>query len=287
MNLGIHFDHYRCKQVIKRHSASFYRAFSQIEDLKRRQGVFAVYAFCRHVDDLIDEKEDLPQLLAYKSELDQFVNNQPVRGFRWRALADTRKYFYHNPEDFKPFYEMIEGQEFDAHPVKITSLSQLIHYCDLVASSVGKMLLPILAPNAKVDLTPFALALGRAFQLTNILRDVGEDERRGRIYLPKDLMTNYGYTQKDLHEGVINQSFMKLWEHLAHLAEDYYQEAMPYLASFPKDVHKPLMGALLIYREILNVIRQANYSVMHTKHFVKDSVKIKLLASLKGTNRHE
>jgi phytoene/squalene synthetase len=282
MSLLLTLDYFRCQQIIKFHSASFYQAFSRLKDLQRRRGVYAVYAYCRYVDDLIDEKENLPKLLAYKSELDSFIKGHKVKGFRWRTLADTRQYYYKSEKDFVPFYEMIEGQEFDAFPVKIQTKNQLIQYCDLVASSVGKMLIPILAPNEKKDLIPFANALGRAFQITNILRDVGEDYRRNRIYLPEEVMQKFGYTIEDLANYRITPAFKLVWEHLANIAETYYQEAEPWIEHFPLDAQFPLRAGLVIYREILTVIRKANYSVMHTKHFVKDSDKIKLLSTLKG-----
>jgi phytoene/squalene synthetase len=281
MTLTVAWSYHRCKHVIKKHSASFFTAFSKIRDPKRRHGIYAVYAYCRYVDDLIDEHQDLPKLLAYKSELDDFVKGYQPRGFRWRALADTRRHFYHQESDFRPFYEMIEGQEFDAKDVRIQTVPQLLQYCDLVASSVGKMLLPILAPHAKIDLTPFANALGRAFQLTNILRDIGEDFRLDRVYLPASLMNEFGYDMDTLRNQTITPEFIALWEHLAKIAESYYQEAKTYLKYFPKDTRLPLLASLMIYRQILTVIRQNHYQVMTTKHYVSLRDKMALLETTK------
>ena len=282
MRLQLALDYYRCEKIIQKHSASFYQAFSQVKDRQRRQGIFAIYAFCRYVDDLIDEKNDLQGLHQYKSELDDLVKGNKVRGFRWRALADTTKTFYQDEQAFSPLYEMIEGQEFDAHPVRIETVKQLIQYCDLVASSVGKMLLPILAPKATIHLTPFALALGRAFQLTNILRDIGEDYRRDRVYLPKSLMEQYGYRFEDLQKQIINPAFINLWEDLAKQAEAFYKEAETYLPSFPNDTKLPLYAALVIYRQLLTVIREAKYTVMITKHFVSDKEKLILFKQIRS-----
>jgi phytoene synthase len=281
MNLLLGFDYFLTEQIIKKNSASFYAAFSTIQDKHRRQGIFSIYAFCRHVDDLIDEKKDINQLHDYKSQLDDFVKGQPVQGFRWRTLKDTAKRFYPLDYDFQPYYEMIEGQEFDSHPVRIETLDQLLHYCDLVAGSVGKMLLPLLAPKATIDLTPFAIALGRGFQLTNILRDIGEDYRRDRVYLPKSLMNNHGYSLSDLNESMINPSLIAIWEELASLAERYYQQALAMLIDFPEDSRWPIKGALLVYRAILNVVRKNQYTVMKTKHFVPYEEKIAILKHIK------
>ena len=281
MSLRLDLDYFLTEQIIKKNSASFYAAFSKISDKHRRRGVFSVYAYCRYVDDLIDEKNDLDQLLAYKSKLDDFVKGYPVGGFRWRTLKDTATRFYPVDYDYRAYYEMIEGQEFDAHPVRMETIDQLLQYCDLVASSVGKMLLPILAPKATVDLKPFAIALGRAFQLTNILRDIGEDYRRDRVYLPKSLMNAHHYSLSDLKQSLVNESFIAMWEELASLAERYYQQALPMLVHFPEDTRWPLKGALLVYRAILEVIRHQQYTVMKKKHFVPDDQKMAILKQLK------
>ena len=281
MSLRLDLDYFLTEQIIKKNSASFYAAFSKISDKHRRRGVFSVYAYCRYVDDLIDEKNDLDQLLAYKSKLDDFVKGYPVGGFRWRTLKDTATRFYAVDYDYQAYYEMIEGQEFDAHPVRMETIDQLLQYCDLVASSVGKMLLPILAPKATMDLKPFAIALGRAFQLTNILRDIGEDYRRDRVYLPKSLMNAHHYSLSDLKQSLVNESFIAMWEELASLAERYYQQALPMLVHFPEDTRWPLKGALLVYRAILEVIRHQQYTVMKKKHFVPDDQKMAILKQLK------
>lgn len=281
MSFRLDLDYFFTEQIIKKNSASFYAAFSKISDKHRRRGVFSVYAYCRYVDDLIDENNDLDQLLAYKSKLDDFVKGYPVGGFRWRTLKDTATRFYPVDYDYQPYYEMIEGQEFDAHPVRMETIDQLLQYCDLVAGSVGKMLLPILAPKATVDLKPFAIALGRAFQLTNILRDIGEDYRRDRVYLPKSLMNAHHYSLSDLQQSLINNSFIAMWEELATLAERYYQQALPMLIHFPEDSRWPLKGALLVYRAILEVIRHQQYTVMKKKHFVPDDQKMAILRQLK------
>lgn len=281
MSLRLDIDYFLTEQIIKKNSASFYAAFSKISDKHRRRGVFSVYAYCRYVDDLIDEKNDLDQLLAYKSKLDDFVKGYPVGGFRWRTLKDTATRFYPVDYDYQAYYEMIEGQEFDAHPVRMETIDHLLQYCDLVAGSVGKMLLPILAPKATVDLKPFAIALGRAFQLTNILRDVGEDYRLDRVYLPKSLMNAHHYSFSDLKQSLVNESFIAMWEELASLAERYYQQALPMLVHFPEDTRWPLKGALLVYRAILEVIRHQQYTVMKKKHFVPDDQKMSILKQLK------
>jgi phytoene/squalene synthetase len=278
-NLLLQFDYLRCEGVIKKHSKSFYRAFSQIKDPHRRRGIFSVYTYCRYVDDLIDVHHDFTGLMHYKNQLDLFTKGITSSSYRWKTLRDTINRFYPIDYDFKPFYQMIEGQEYDSNPIRISTVNQLLIYCDLVASSVGLMLLPILAPN-KPELSPFATALGRAFQLTNILRDIGEDYRNNRIYLPSELMIQFDYSEDDLKAQRINDSFILMFEHLATIAEGYYQEAIQLLSLFDDEVRFPLTASLFIYREILPTIRHHQYQVMNQKQFVTDSEKNRIIKKI-------
>jgi phytoene synthase len=273
------FDYLRCERIIRHHSKSFFRAFSTLTDSARRRGVYAVYAFCRYVDDLIDVAGDIKALMLYKNALDAFVKGNIPNHFRWRALADTAKRFYPADFNYQPYYMMFEGQEFDAMPVRMTTLDQLLYYCDLVAGSVGLMLLPILAPQATINLSQFAITLGRAFQLTNILRDIKEDFLRDRIYIPSSLMAQFHYTRDDLANNLNQAQFQAMWKHLASIAENYYQEALTYVAMFPLDTQKPLYASIVIYRHILTVIARNNYDVFTRKHFVTDEEKLSLLKS--------
>jgi phytoene synthase len=272
--------HAQCERITKFHSKSFYKAFSLLKDPHQRKGVFAVYAFCRHVDDVIDDHHDMKALMETKNHLDDFRQGKTTSHFRWRALRDTATRFYSEDYDYRPFYQMIEGQEFDAGAVRIFSVEQLLIYSDLVASSVGHMLLPILAPNQPKTI-PFANSLGRAFQITNILRDVGEDYRNKRIYLPSSLMEQFGYSEHDLSKHVINSSFKKLIDHLSSLAESYYQEAFALLPLFQEDVRFSLEASLRIYREILSVIKESGYQVFTKKQFVSDKDKLRIVADMK------
>jgi phytoene synthase len=174
---------------------------------------------------------------------------------------------------------MIEGQEFDANPIRMTTIDQLLIYCDLVASSVGHMLLPILAPKQK-ETAPFATALGRAFQLTNILRDVGEDYQNNRIYIPSTLLEKHGYTDTLLAKQTINTSLIAIIEELAALAESYYQQAYTLLSLFVDDVRFSLEASLRIYREILKVIRSSGYDVLRKKQFVNDKAKQAIIEAM-------
>lgn len=269
----------QCERITRKNSASFYKAFSQLKDKNQRKAVYAVYAFCRHVDDVIDEQHNLKALMKTKNHLDDFIQGSIPAHYRWIALKDTAQRFYPEDYDYKPFYQMIEGQEFDANPIRISTIDQLLIYCDLVASSVGHMLLPILAPDQK-NTGAFANALGRAFQLTNILRDVGEDYRNNRIYLPLALLEKYGYTEELLSKNTINKDFISIIKELATLAESYYQQAYAMLSLFADDVAFSLEASLRIYRAILSVIESSGYQVMTKKQYVNDKTKQAILQAI-------
>jgi 4,4'-diapophytoene synthase len=273
--------YWRCEQIIKKNSYSFYKAFSLIDEPDRRRAVYAVYAFCRLADDIVDEKRTNYSLDKLEAQLTAFVKSNQVSTFIFRALSDVRKKFYKTDYDFKPFYLMISGQRMDLDFKRIQTVDQLLNYCYLVAGSVGLMLIPILAkkPNKKAE--QFAIDLGQAFQITNILRDVGEDYRINRVYLPTELLLSKNYKLSDLKNGKINKEFKAVFETLATLAEAGYSKVLKQLGLFHKSAQLPLGSAIVIYREILNRCRISNYDVFSKKNFVPDSDKIRLIKDLK------
>lgn len=269
----------QCEEIIKRNSLTFFKAFSKIEDKKKREAVYAVYAFCRYADDLIDEDKDIEGLEQLKKDLDDYRSGHTPNNFRFRALRNTTKDFYPANYDFKPFYDLIKGQEMDAHFKGYQSEEELLEYCYYVAGTVGLMLIPILSKENKNKLIEFAVTLGYAMQITNILRDIGEDFKNGRIYIPETVMLNANYSKEQLAHGIINSEFKSMFEYLATKAENYYKRAMDDLYFFKDDVKIPLGLAIILYREILNACRNNQYDVFTKKNFVSDERKNELIQS--------
>jgi len=268
-----------CENIIKKYSQTFYKAFSSIPHKKKREAVYAVYAFCRYADDLIDENHDEAGLEQLKTELDAYVEGQTPHHFRWRALRETTKAFYPKHYDYKPFYDMIIGQKMDLHFKEYQTEEDLLKYCYHVAGTVGLMMIPILAIQNKDELTDFAIHLGYGMQITNILRDIGEDFRNNRIYLPTQLMDEAKYSKDDLAHGKINIEFINLFESLAKKAEKYFDDAMGKIGLFDEDVRHPLALSIILYREILNACRENQYDVLTHKNFVSDQRKDELIQS--------
>lgn len=275
--IQIFIDIQRCKKIIQKNSLTFYKAFSKIPDRKKRNAIFSVYAFCRYADDIVDEKKDEKKLLRLEKELLSFAKGNIPQHFRWRALKETTRIYYGKNYDYKPFFEMIEGQKRDLFHKDYKTLPELLDHCYLVAGTVGLMLLPILAPGKEKKLESFAINLGHAMQLTNILRDVGEDYQNGRIYLPIKLLQKYTYSKKDFSTSKNDIRFRKLFEEIAKNAEMFYKEALSRVNEFPKDSQLPLALSILLYRAILDACRKNNYDVFSKKNYVSTMEKEKII----------
>ena len=267
-----------CERIIADNSKSFYKAFSLLPKEKRK-AVWAVYAFCRKVDDIVDEgSHPEPELRAFRKEFDEFLAgsikwDDPM----WLALEDV---FESYDMDASAFYGLIKGQEMDLTINRYRTLDELLDYSYHVASTVGLMLLPILAPGRTALLKDGAISLGYAMQITNILRDIGEDLSRGRIYLPQEIMRKYGLVEEALGSGTVSESFIQVWEELASIAESHYERAFETINDYPLSSRVPVKGAALVYREILSTIRSKEYTVFHEKHYVTDDSKQSILQCL-------
>ncbi|MBD7907416.1 phytoene/squalene synthase family protein [Sporosarcina gallistercoris] len=281
--LSVQDDFAFCEQIIKRHSKSFYYAFSRLPD-EKAQAVYAIYAFCRTADDSVDENHgSISQLVALDKltdELNRFARGQEIDHPLWRALRivfDTYKM------DLEPFYDQLKGQRMDISFSTPATLDDVETYSYYVAGSVGRMLLPIIASNAKRDCTDAAVSLGVAMQLTNILRDVGEDYReKGRIYLPTEELQRAGYRVDQLANGQITDDFVRVWEHLAKRAEILYEEFLSFIPEFDKDSQFAVLASAQVYRGILTSVRQNNYDCFARKNFVTKREMIRILADSIG-----
>ncbi|ALS77522.1 phytoene synthase [Planococcus kocurii] len=267
-----------CEKVIAMHSKSFYKAFSLLPKEKRK-AVWAVYTFCRTVDDIVDEglnsKEELEQ---FKHDFNEFIEGvYDSENPMWVALAHV---FENYEMDVEAFLGLITGQEMDLTINRYRTMEELLNYSYHVASTVGLMLLPILAPGKTAVLKEGAISLGYAMQITNILRDIGEDLEMGRIYLPEEIMHKYELDEDELRSGIVSPQFIAVWECLADEAEFHYKKAFETIQDYPLSSRVPVKGAALVYREILSTIRLKEYNVFSEKHYVPDKSKQAILACL-------
>lgn len=278
----------QCEQFIKQGSSTFYKAFHALPS-PRREAVYVIYAYCRMLDDSIDEPEHsiytLNELKTHLLELDSVQDMH----FIWPSL---RWLFQRFPSLTKePFLKQIEGQLMDTRLTHYETFEQMERYCELVAGSVGEMLLPVLHDEPDGRIAQAGITLGKAMQIVNIVRDVGEDLNRGRCYLPKEWMDAYGVTSQDLEHSNIHDGFKSLIQALISKSEQWFQEGMYGLETYPSSSAMSIELAAVMYAAILKEVRKNQYDVFTRRAYVKDSTKraifIKIKAKYTLRNRQE
>lgn len=271
-------DYNYCHNIMKTHSKTFSYAFDFL-DIRRKTAVWAIYAACRIIDDSIDRYKNLEKLDEIESDLDTIYGNH-IRSYQsdssiMNALNDTLNTYAIPQNPFKSLIQYVKG-DLDLKIIKTDS--DLYDYCYGVAGTVGELLTPILAASNENNVEQAkdaAIALGKAMQITNILRDVGEDFQNGRIYLSEEKLAQY---QVELHstyyEGV-NSDYIELWESYATEAVGLYNIALNGINHFDEEVRYIIELATTTYREILEEVRKSNYT-LHKKVFVSKLKKIKI-----------
>ena len=241
-----------CQEKTAKSGSSFYYSFRFLSK-SRRLAITALYAFCREVDDIADECMDLSvaqtKLNWWRSEIDRLYQNQPQHPVAKALLPAIHTYHL----DAEHFMEIIDGMEMDLNFNRYQDFKQLQLYCYRVASVVGLLSAQIFGFNNRKTLK-FAHDLGMAFQLTNIIRDVGEDARRNRIYLPLDELAKFGVSEDDLLASRESIAVKRLLDFQIERAESYYDKA---LSALPAEDHKNQRVSLMmasIYRTLLREI---------------------------------
>lgn len=221
-------------------------------------------------DDLVDNARTAAEreqnIGQFSAELELFFQGQHSDNPIWICLADVFKMY---PMSQEAFRLQIKGQELDIEFSQPETLDDLLNYSYHVASSVGLMMLPIIAGENYRDLEQEAIDLGFAMQLTNILRDVGEDyQTLNRIYLPKDLMTKFNVTEGMLKNKEATEAFITLWEYLANIAEGYYESFHQKISLFDPECQTQLTIAAKVYAQLLTAIREDQYSCLSKRNVV-------------------
>ncbi|HET7156724.1 MAG TPA: phytoene/squalene synthase family protein, partial [Hyphomicrobiaceae bacterium] len=255
-----------CAAVIREHSKSFYLSARLLPGAKRH-GIMALYAFCRLSDDIVD-KADAAQNAAPEpaAALDAWAAaNRSGHASAGNpvvvAWSDTRMRC-NIPVPLAD--ELIEGVRMDLSIDRYATWNDLWVYCYRVASTVGLMSMYITGAET-MDAVPYAVQLGVALQLTNILRDVGEDARAGRIYLPQEDMARFDVSEDQLLAGAVNGQFVRLMQFQIARARALYAAAWPGIAMLPSDSRMAVAAAAILYRGILAKIEQNGYDVFSTR----------------------
>lgn len=235
---------------VKASGTSFYAAMRLLPE-KRREAMFAIYAFCREVDDIADEEapqaEKQAGLAAWRHEIDRLYDGNPDRDIARALLAPVRDFALRRED----FLAVIDGMEMDATAaIQAPDMATLDLYCDRVASAVGRLSVRAFgATEAAAD--DVAYHLGRALQLTNILRDVAEDASRGRLYLPRDLLAKHGIKATEPATVLQHANLRAVCRDLSLVARDHFAAADAAMRRCGKKPMRParIMGA--VYGAIL------------------------------------
>ena len=243
--------------------SSFYYAFLFLPR-ERRAAITAFYAFCREVDDVVDEVRE-PSVAAAKltwwhGEVTQAFDGQPTHPVM-RALLPHAGAYRILPEQL---HRIIEGCEMDLQYDGYEDFEGLANYCHHVAGIVGEVSARIFGQQDEAT-TQYAHKLGLALQLTNIIRDVGEDVRRGRVYLPQTELRQFGVTPEDLAKRRYGAPFTALMRHQAERARRTYDEALALLPAQERRSQKPGLMMASIYRTLLAEIEAEDFQVLHQR----------------------
>jgi phytoene synthase len=256
--------HKYCQDRAAGSGSSFYYAFRFLPP-QRRRAITAFYAFCREVDDIVDECHD-PQvarakLFWWRGEVINLYAGKPTHPVT-RALLEAVEPFRLPQEAFET---VIDGMEMDLGLVRYPDFKQLNLYCHRVAGVVGEVAALIFGVSDRATLK-YANRLGLAFQLTNIIRDVGEDARRGRIYLPQDELARFGVQNDDLLHARYSDGFGELMDFQCQRALDTYTAAMALLPAADRRAQRPGLAMAAIYRTLLQEIRADGCHVLDRRY---------------------
>lgn len=250
------------KIIAKESKSSFYYAFSLLEKPKR-EAMNTIYAFCRKTDDIVDDGNE-PDELKYE-KLRKWRNEfeKALRGNSEIQLLNRLVVYiqqFNIPLD--PFFELIAGVEMDLQRKRFLTFDDLSNYCYLVASTVGLMCIEIFGyKNSSTK--DYAVNLGKAMQLTNILRDVKKDYENGRIYLPLNDMQMFNYTEEDLKNKIYNPHFYNLMKFQAERAQYFFNKANESLQLEDKRSLFAARAMQHIYYRLLKKLEAENFDVIN------------------------
>ncbi|MCX8057199.1 MAG: phytoene/squalene synthase family protein [Ignavibacteria bacterium] len=250
------------ENITRRSGTSFYYTFMFLPK-HQKKAMHTVYAFCRLTDDIADSEDEtneekLQKLEEWKEELSNALTHKS----KYEILNHLAEVIRNLKMSVEPFFDLIEGMKMDLTKKRYETFEELKLYCYRVASTIGLMSIELFGYKNPAS-RDYAYNLGIAMQLTNILRDVKEDMKRNRIYIPKEDLDRYNYSEYDLLNQVQNNSFKELMRFEAERAEYFYNEANKFF--LPEEYKVLAMGRAMqeIYCKILKKIKENNFDVFN------------------------
>ena len=264
-----------CRRETAEWAKTFYLGTLLLPPAKRR-AIWAIYVWCRRTDELMDSEEAQARPVAELADrLDRWEDktramfNGHVDDDLDAVMVDTLERF---PQGIQPYLDMIEGQRMDLTWTRYPRFEDLRLYCYRVAGTVGLMTQGVMGVDGAYTSAPWsdcpdpsdaAVALGIANQLTNILRDVGEDRGRGRIYLPQEDLERFGYSEDDLMAGRLNTAWRELMIFQLQRAREWFSRSEAGVRWLSRDARWPVWTSLRLYRRILDAIERIDYDVFN------------------------
>ena len=261
------------KEISRKSKSSFYYAFNLLP-AEQRDAMNTVYAFCRQTDDIVDEgnlSDDYKyeKLRKWRIELEKSLQGHSD----YPLINKLSKTIQNFNIPLEPFFDLIKGMEMDLQKKRYLTFDDLQKYCYNVASTVGLMCIEIFGyrhPSAK----DFAINLGIALQLTNILRDVKKDAENGRIYLPKEDLDKFNYLEADVLNNNYNENFQRMMQYQVDRAQEYFNAATACLNLEDKKAMFAARAMQHIYYRMLKKIVDADYDVYHNKIRISTAKKV-------------
>ncbi|VAW87302.1 Phytoene synthase [hydrothermal vent metagenome] len=254
-----------CQDKAAKSGSSFYYSFMFLPQ-QQRTAIIAIYAFCREVDDVVDECSDIniarTKLTWWRDEIERLFSGEAKHPVTQALVKVIEQYSI--PQEY--FCEVIDGMEMDLDYNSYPSFKELSLYCHRVASIVGLISVEIFGYKNRKTMK-YAHDLGMAFQLTNILRDVYEDAEMGRLYIPLDELDKFGITQDDIINRRMTEEMKALFAFQADRAMKYYESAFEQLPDEDRYTQRSGVIMAAIYKTLLEEIKEDGYDVL--KHRVK------------------
>jgi squalene synthase HpnD len=259
-------------------SGSSFLSGIKILSAERREAMYAIYAFCREVDDIADDPLELAEKLCllkeWREEIDRIFTGHP-NSLTGRALATAIAQYGLQKQDL---LDLIDGMEMDADETAThgPEMAVLDQYCDRVASAVGRLSVRVFGDSGDAA-QQVATSLGRALQLTNILRDIAEDAERHRLYLPSDLLDRHGILSREPGSVMIQPGLPAVCEDLSQIAQQHYADAEAAMAACSRKNIRPAVLMMQVYRRVLDGLIKRGWTQLATPVKVSKPAKIWIL----------